>query len=227
MKHKQKILGFISGVLVTALFSTCLLPAMAALVEQKITVYTGVKVYVDDVKIDAGDTHGNPDAFAYNGTTYVALAAISKSLGESVIWDSASKSVYVGKHAGDAAYLLNVCPPYQSKGLRNPATFMLAGEKYANGFTLGGYSNVYALFNLNGRYDTLSFDIGHIDGEDMTEAALDIYLDGDLMFSLDLEPEMMVEHYEIPLDGAIQMKVVSGNGNGDLAYYALTNVKVS
>ena len=111
MKHKQSMVGFISGILVSVLLAGAVLPAAAG---QSIWVDSGVKVYVNDMPIDAGDTHGNPDAFIYNGTTYVAAAAVSKSLGENVKWEGSTKSVYIGKHEGSSSYLLNVCPPYQT-----------------------------------------------------------------------------------------------------------------
>ena len=76
MKHKQSMMGFVSGILVSVLLAGAVLPAVAA--GTSIWVDSGVKVYVNDIPIDAGDTHGNPDAFIYNGTTYVAAAAASQ-----------------------------------------------------------------------------------------------------------------------------------------------------
>lgn len=226
MKHKQSMMGFVSGILVSVLLAGAVLPAAAG---QSIWVDSGVKVYVNDMPIDAGDTHGNPDAFIYNGTTYVAAAAVSKSLGENVKWEGSTKSVYIGKHEGSKSYLLNVCPPYQERGYKSPATVTMSGVKYANCMILeGGYldgTGGYAYFNLNGKYNTLSFDVGHIDGKDMkTDKQYNIYLDGELAFSVDLDPEAMPRHYEVPLNGAIQMKI---EASYDTADFALANITVS
>lgn len=204
MKHKQSMMGFVSGILVSVLLAGAVLPAVAA--GTSIWVDSGVKVYVNDIPIDAGDTHGNPDAFIYNGTTYVAAAAVSKSLGENVKWEGSTKSVYIGKHEGSSSYLLNVCPPYQTKGYSAQTTYTLAGTKYANGFGLSSDPG-YALFNLNGKYDTLSFDLGHVDGTNGLDGQYNIYLDGVLVFSAEVDTEMMPEHYTVPLNGAIQMKI--------------------
>ena len=125
MKHKQSMMGFVSGILVSVLVAGTVLPAVAA--GTSIWVDSGVKVYVNDIKIDAGDTHGNPDAFIYNGTTYVAAAAVSKSLGENVKWEGSTKSVYIGKHEGSKSYLLNVCPPYETRFYNTPVTVTMAG----------------------------------------------------------------------------------------------------
>lgn len=221
MKRRQKATWFLAGILASAILSTSVLPTLAATVAQKLTVHTGVKVYVDDVQIDPGDTHGNPDAFIYNGTTYVAVAAVSNSLGENVKWDGNTTSVYIGKHEGSKSYLLNVCPPYETRGYSAPATMTMSGKKYANGFCTYGY----ALFNLDGKYDTLSFDIGHRDGANMFSRSCNIYLDGELAFSIDLDPEMMPEHYEIPLDGAVQMKIETDPFGDDA--YGIANIQVS
>lgn len=77
LKVKYAALGMIAA----ALLGQAVQPALAALTGTPITAYTGVRVYVNDTPLDAGETHGNPDAFIYNGTTYVAVSAVSKSLG--------------------------------------------------------------------------------------------------------------------------------------------------
>lgn len=210
MKRRQKATWFLSGILAAA--------------NKTLSVFTGVKVYVDDVQIDAGDTHGNPDAFIYNGTTYVAVAAVSNSLGEDVKWDGKTSSVYIGKHEGSKSYLLNVCPPYQTHEYSARTTYTMAGKKYANGFS--GACGGWALFNLDGKYDTMSLDVGHIDGAGTNNGELNIYLDGELTYSLGLAAEMMPKHVTIPLDGAVQMKIELGSrylGH----YYAMCNIQVS
>lgn len=218
MKHKLT-----SALLLVALAAVIALPVLAAQVIT-IQVEPDVKVYVDDVPIDVGDTHGNPEAFIYNGTTYIAAKAVSNSLGENVKWDGKTRSVYIGKHDGSSYSLLDVCPPYETEDYRTHATVTMAAQRYANAFS-GGCSG-WALFNLNGNYDTLSFDIGHMDGTKREYGELIIYLDGELVFSLDLDPERMPEHYTIPLDGALQMKIVLDSGYLG-HYYAMANIKVS
>lgn len=226
MKNQKKATWFVSGVLCSAIMASSVIPAVAALVEKKLTVHTGVQVYVDDVKIDAGDTHGNPDAFIYNGTTYVAVAAVSKSLGENVKWDGDTKSVYIGKHEGASYNLLSVCPPYQSEDYYELATVQMGGKKFANAFRFNdrwGDQGGYTIFNLDSKYDSLSFDFGHLDGEFMHEnREFCIYLDDELVFSLTPDPEDMPKHYTVDLNGAVQMKIT---GNSD--YFAFANVKVS
>lgn len=99
----------------------------------------------------------------------------------------------------------------------------MAGKEYINGFNFRNGTSM-ALFNLNGQYDTLTFDVGHIDGEGMQPATIHFYLDDDLVYTLNLEPDNLPEHHVIPLGGAIQMKIVGLDYD---FYYALTNLKVS
>lgn len=215
-------------VLIAAVLAVALaIPVFAASV-MTIDVEPDVKVYVDDMPIDAGETHGNPEAFIYNGTTYIAAKAVSLSLGENVKWDGSTRSVYIGKIPGDENYLLSVCPPYQIDGLETPTTVSMAGEKYANCLTwyetAYGYPTGYALFNLNGKYEKMTFTVGHIDGEDMEKAQYNIYLDGELVFSLELDPEMLPREYTVPLNGALQMKIEATHPR---YAFALADVRVS
>lgn len=92
MKQNKRILA---GILMLAILSTMAIPVLAAVATKTITVETDVKVFVNDKGIDAGDTHGNPEAFVYNGTTYIAAKAVSNSLGQNVAWDGNTRSVYI------------------------------------------------------------------------------------------------------------------------------------
>ena len=221
MKHKQKMTAILMA---AALAVVIAIPAFAANI-LTIDVEPGVTVYVNDMPIDSGDTHGNPEAFIYNGTTYIAAAAVSKSLGENVKWDGSTRSVYIGKHVGSSYFLLDVCPPYDTDAAyKEYSAVTMAGRDYFRGFGFGNGGS--ALFNLSGKYDTLSFDLGHIDGGDSHNETFSIYLDGELAFSAKAEFEDMPRHYEVPLNGALQMKIESKE-SGMFISYALANVRVS
>ena len=164
---KKRILALVL-IVVTGLFTT----AMAAnMTKKSIDVYTGVNIYVDGIEMLPTDANGNPvETFVYNGTTYVPLRAVSQSLGYNVAWDGTNQRVYIGDIPGEKQYLLDVCPPYQTSGKYNtPVTVSMAGKKYANSFVLGSLDGTdylttgSALYNLNGKYETLEFDVGHID----------------------------------------------------------------
>lgn len=212
-------------ILIGMLLMAILMGLMGAAATQKnITVTTGIPIYVDGVEMKPTDANGNPvDTFVYNGTTYVPLRAVSQYLGKAVKWDGSSRSVYIGKAPGETQHLMEVCPPYQTQWFKEISTVNMAGKKFANGFRTYSYGNGFALFNLDGEYNTLSFDVGHVDGEGMQNSSVTIYLDGEVAFSIDLTPEMLPTHYEVPLHGALQMKIQTSQF-GDC--YAFVNAEI-
>ena len=234
MKKAHRAQGFLLGMLVMAFMMGLLIPAGAASTKKTITVTTGVPIYVDGVEMKPTDANGNPvETFLYNGTTYVPLRAVSQFLGKAVKWDGTNRSVYIGKVPGEKQYLEDVCPAYQWENFYYPSEgyITMAGQRYTNsyflgsstGFGDGGYSG-WALYNLNGEYSTLSFDVGHIDGQSMDDSSLSVYLDGQLTFTTDLTSKMLVTHYDVPLNGALQMELRTSRYGGR---YGLTNLEVN
>ena len=142
-----------------------------------------------------------------NGTTYLPVRAIGNAIGKQVSWDGGTQTVYIGENLGQNTYLMDVCPPYESKGFYDES-FEMGGEMYAHGFKLYGSSSDYALFNLNGRYATLEFDMGHVDGYGMKKGTYEFYLDGQLVKTISMDAEDRVQHVTIPLNYALQMKIV-------------------
>ena len=225
MKRMHRVRDFLAGALTLALVMGLAVPAGAALTGKTIQVLTGAEIYIDGVKMEPADANGNPvETFAYNGTTYVPLRAVSEYLGKAVNWDGANQRVYIGEAPGVKQYLNTVCPPYQSDGYKTPTTVEMAGQKYANVIQFSDYwtsGGGWALYNLNGQYDTLRFTVGHVDGAGMEEATLNIYLDNELSFSLDLDPNGLPQEVEVPLHNALQMKIEMTKNN-----FAMTEVEI-
>lgn len=181
-------------------------------VYRTITVqYSGIKLVVDGVEVTPKDANGTTvEPFIYNGTTYLPVRAVGNAIGKQVTWDGGSQTVYLGEAPGQKNYITTVCPPYESEGYSAPSTMQMGGKLYANGFILSGskYDDHYALFNLNGQYATLSFDLGHIDGNDMYDGVYNIYLDGQYSQTIELGAEEPVTHFSVPLKHALQLKIV-------------------
>lgn len=125
--------------------------------------------------------------------------------------------------------IMDVCPPYKTKHCEMWTNLSMGGNKYAAGFSIGaktGFTNWgeegYALFNLSKKYRMLSFEVGNIDERGSeTGQALYLYLDNQLVWSLDLDPEALPTRYDIDVSGATQMKFV---GTGEAGDYGITNM---
>ena len=82
--------------LIAVLFVAAAVPAYAAMTGKDISVFTGVRIFVDGRELQPIDVKGNEvEAFIYEGTTYVPLRAVGEALGAEVSWDKESKTVYV------------------------------------------------------------------------------------------------------------------------------------
>ena len=217
-----------SKTLILALCAALLLSSAvcAASRTKEITAYyNNIKLVVDGVPVTPKDANGaTVEPFIVDGTTYLPVRAIGESLGKTVKWDGNTQTVYIGGVPGEDTYLLDVCPPYE-KSYHYDATdyFSMMGQTYYHGFKLQADDNAaYAYFNLNGQYESLEVDFGHIDGTSMSNASYEIYLDGKFQQVIEGAPDMVVQHLTIPLNYALQMKIVCSAGNS-FAYYGFAN----
>lgn len=216
MKKRKIIIFVLAAVMVLSLA----LPAFAAY-SKKITVYPGVKIYVDDAKLNPTDVNGNTvEVFIYNGTTYLPVRAVSEALGEVVQWDGVTNSVYIGKHTGDkpAAWLTDL--DYFTKSIIdeiNCTTKDNLGTEHKHSITFGyryGGSNDYSIvYQLNKQYSQLTgqFYQQYYYRADDHSTAMEIYGDGELLWKGDagggMEPAIIdaditgVQKLEIKLYG--------------------------
>lgn len=108
MKTKRTIITpFALGCVTAFLMSLMVVPGFAATVAKNITVYTGITLYYDGVKVEPKDATGKKVApLLYNGTTYLPVRAISNLFGEAINWDGSTQSVYIGDMPGKKTYLV-------------------------------------------------------------------------------------------------------------------------
>ena len=130
--------------------------------------------------------------------------------------------------------LMTVCPPYEVKTpvlFTDKDSFKMGGETYNNGFTYGApgpAEEYYILFNLDGKYSSINFDFGHVDGSGMNDCILMVYLDGEYVDTLEKKSDELVTNETIELKGARQMKMCFDTGGaGNFADYGLANIKVT
>ena len=201
-------------------------------VYRTITVqYSGIKLVVDGVEVTPKDANGTTvEPFIYNGTTYLPVRAVGSAIGKQVTWDGGSQTVYLGEAPGSRTWLMDVCPPYETEGnFQTPSSFKMAGRTYTHGFTMSTPMSLscYALFNLDGNYSTLSFDVGHVDDTYMSDGQYEIYLDGDLAQIIEVKAEDLVTHFDIPLHNALQMKIAYVTTSFSGGTYGFANCELS
>ena len=168
---REKLKGLVAGLLIGTTVAGG--SVWAATGMRSIDVmFDNIKIYMDGELVEPKDANGQTvEPFVYNGTTYLPVRAVSNAIGKDVSWDGVEKVVYLGAKPGSTENWLDVCGPYQYRNgteylLSDNKYFTMSGKKYTNGFTLGQWdSNAEALFNLNGKYNTLSFTVGHVDGK--------------------------------------------------------------
>ena len=218
MKKRVKILAI---VLACVILSGTAFAAGSSRTAQITASYVGISLVVDGVPVTPKDANGKVvEPFIYEGTTYLPVRAVGEALGKKVSWDGATKTVYVGQVPGEETYLLDVCPPYQWDDCSISETSAIMGERYANVLNMNVNYPGYALFNTNGEYSSLEFDIGHIDGTGTNGGTIKIYLDGQYYDSIAVSGDMLLTNIVIPLNYALQMKFEWNWGDGN---YGIVN----
>ena len=184
--------------------------------QQNIDVtYDNYKVYIDNTLADLTDANGTTvEPFVYNGTTYLPVRGVAQAMGAQVTYDGPSKSVYIwDKMVPGETLMMDVCQPYAASSntvlkciSSEGHSFEMDGKKRSNGmyFEYGGN----ALFNLDGRFNSLSLDVGHVDNLE-AEKTISFIVDGRTVKMVELEPEQLTEHVTIPLNYGLQLKIVT------------------
>lgn len=236
MSKKERLKGFVSGVILTVLLFSSIGVFASGSVRKTIDVfYNNVKLVVDGKPVKFGkDSAGNQiEPFIYNGTTYLPVRAVGEALGKKVDWDGATQTVYVGQKPDEVSYMTETIEPYKKYSaniykLNDPKTFSMGGVKYNTGYVFGDFITSYLLFNLNGQYSEISGTLGTVSWDTSLTRDLNIYLDGELYKTISVDPNKLPEDITIPVKGVMQLKLESpyngrGGTNGD-TYIGLGNV---
>ncbi len=187
--------------------------------------YMDIKLVVDGVQVTPKDANGAVvEPFVYNGTTYLPVRAIGEALGKEVDWDGNTRTVYVGKVPGKVSE--NYLEPYETSYsvdvYEDSATshFTMMGKKYSQGLVIGIYGD-YGYYNLDGKYSSIEFDVGHVDGDGTEASTIYIYIDGTVAKEIEVTGDMQTKHISIPVNYGLQMKIVK-DGFGA---YGLANLR--
>lgn len=207
--------GFVAKLVLVFLVAAVLV-GTSAWAEENITImHNDVKVYINGVLTNFEDEYGQViEPFIYQGKVYLPLNSVVEALGMSYAWDGNAMSVQMGAAEGEEQLLLDVCPPYKTDEVeiyssKEGSGFVMAGNSYTNGFTMKAWSTGggYALINLNGSYENVSFTLGHVDDAKMGNALLQVFLDGELLQEIPVPAEDLPRQVTIPVNHALSMKL--------------------
>lgn len=174
--------------------------------------YLDIKLVVDGVQVTPKDVNGAVvEPFVYNGTTYLPIRAIGETLGKEVDWDGNTRTVYVGKIPGKVSE--NYLYPYEkndASSYMEDSTnyFTMMGKKYTQGLEFSSWSGAYGYYNLDGKYSSVEFDVGHIDGKRSESTLIYIYIDGEVVQEVEVTGDMQTKHVSVPVNYGLQMKIV-------------------
>lgn len=92
--------SFLMGLIVGTLVCSSIVIAFAASYTTDLkATYRDIKVFVDENQIDYTASNGAyAEPFIIDGTTYIPLRLFSEKLGQQVLWDDSTSSIYIGQH---------------------------------------------------------------------------------------------------------------------------------
>ncbi len=87
----------------------------------------------------------------------------------------------------------------------------MGGIKYTNGMTFcsdNSNSITWAVYNLENKYNSLEFTLGHVDASGIGEETyLEIYYDGQLKEEISVTPDMLPKPIFLNISGVLQLKM--------------------
>lgn len=92
---KERMKGFLSGILVSILCFTLIGTAAATIGKRTLEVdYSDIKIQLDGQLINPTDANGaSVEPFSLNGTTYLPVRAVGNAMGLKVAWDNKTSTV--------------------------------------------------------------------------------------------------------------------------------------
>ena len=220
---KKRILAFV----LFALFALYL-PAAAA--EAATTVrkiqatYSGITIVADGAKVS---TEAEPFQ-GEDGVTYVPVRAVAEALGREVTWDDKTKTVYIGAVPGEESWM-KILPPYSVDGSLaysldggdEKKSFTVAGQSYTEGVYLEHAEtedSASAIWYTQGKYQSITFRVGHVDKSGNNNCTVTVYLDGKKLASMEMTWDTPPKMLRIPLSKSENIRIEVACDARDTAY---------
>jgi hypothetical protein len=235
MIKRERAKGFVFGVVLTLMLVSTVGVFASGQVSKNIKVlYNNIKLVVDGKPVSLGkDAAGKQiEPFIYEGTTYLPIRSVGEVVNKKVNWDASTQTIYLGEKPGNVSYLTETIDPYAKNytdifRLNDPKKLSMGGKDYNTGYRMGGYSDKYVMFNLDGQYTEITGMLGAANWNYLSNRTLNIYLDGNLYKSIEVDPNELPEAITIPVKGVMQLKLESPYKSvGAETYIGLGDLKI-
>ncbi len=135
----------------------------------------------------------------YNSYTYLRSDIVSL-LDNSITINKENNKIVKGNDFGETVSLMKECPPYEAYVSYSTDPFIIQNKTYSKGFSASCSDYKYLLFNLENKYSSLQFDIGHIDGSGDYGCVVNFYIDDEYIKTITKSSQDDISHEEIPLN---------------------------
>lgn len=176
----------------------------------------------DEGNMEYGNSTGNYFGVgdAYVATTEAALNTITYSSR-----DLPDRPVKMISELGTFGVFSNMDDEAVFDGSTQFRTFSMGGVKYNEGIMLYASHSMLqtkpacASFNLDGKYNTISFIAGHISNSDVYKNdTIEIYADGVLIKTIEVDCTMLPQEYVVEVNGCRHLEFVSGKLTNNSMY---------
>ena len=171
-----------------------------------------IKVYFNSEEIEFKNANGvTVKPFIEDGTTYVPLRGISETLGCQVDWDSSEFAVRIWDKAvppeGTPLYYLQ---PSESWGVHfyydiNGEQLELNGKYYSNAMKAYYWSSSNAIFDINGKYEYMTFDVELLDNSDQK---ITFIVDGKIVDICEFPADSSTKSFRVELNHGLSLKIL-------------------
>ena len=167
----------------------------------------------DAGNLEYGDSTGN---FFAIGDAYVAISEESLATIQYSSRDLPNRPVKMVSELG-AFGISSSVEEAVFDGSTKFSTFSMGGVKYNEGLIMRSTNSVlqtqpaFASFNLEGKYNTISFVAGHISNSNVYENdQIEIYADGVLIKTIDMKFHMIPQRYIVDVTGCKHLEFIAG-----------------
>lgn len=188
-----------------------------------------IKVYLDGESVEFKTANGSVvKPFIQDGTTYVPLRGFSETMGCQVDWNSSEFAVKIWNEVvppeGTPLYYLQ---PSDSEYLNfyydiDGKQLDIDGEKYTNALeSCDSWFDRYAVFDINGKYDNMTFVAGSSDNFEM-DKEITFIVDGKIADTYTIKANSDPREIKVDLDYGLTLKIKinhSGCGMGNIVFH--------